>query len=493
MSVRLAVAIAFGGASLAACNGHSPAGPRTLASIAVTPNVSLAITDTQRFIAVGKDADGAVVAISPVWSVVAGGGVINNTGLFTAATVPGTFANTVQATSGRLSGTATVTVTTGPLAAITVSPTPVTLSISGTQQLTAVGKDAGDNVVALAPTWAVVAGGGSIAAVASVSGSGVVTGVAAGSATVTATSEGVSGTAAVTVAAGTGGGTLLLQENFADSAFAARGWYDNPAMPVTTAEHMPGATSALEIHLAPGAVYAPFGTSARHAFQPTPTLYVSYWVKYSTNWVGSGTMDHPHEFYVLSDLDGQYAPLANDWLTSYIETNFVNGVGTPRLSLQDNRAINATYGPLPMNLIGVTENRSVSGCNGVMETNLFSECYGSGTYNDKQFNRGGTAAFQNQPGGAGYKSHWNHVEVYLQMNSIVSGVAVPDGVAQYWFNGTLIIDRHDVVFRAGARTSFNFAQFVIGPYIGIGSRVDQYMWVDNLTLTTGDPRPAASR
>jgi hypothetical protein len=75
----------------------------------------------------------------------------------------------------------------------------------------------------------------------------------------------------------------------------------------------------------------------------------------------------------------------------------------------------------------------------------------------------------------------------------VSGVAVPDGVAQYWFNGTLIIDRHDVVFRAGARTSFNFAQFVIGPYIGIGSPVDQTMWVDNLTLTTGDPRPAASR
>jgi len=285
MSVRLAVAIAFGGATLAACNGHSPAGPRTLASIAVTPNVSLAISDTQRFIAVGKDADGAVVAISPVWSVVAGGGVINNTGLFTAATVPGTFANTVQATSerlsgaatvtvttgplaaitvsptpvtlsisgtqqftavgqdaggnvvaiaptwavvagggaitntglftaatvpgtfantvqatsGRLSGTATVTVTTGPLAAITVTPTPVTLSISGTQQFTAVGQDAGGNVVAIAPTWAVVAGPGTVGAVATVSGSGVVTGVAVGSATVTATSEGRSGTATLTV------------------------------------------------------------------------------------------------------------------------------------------------------------------------------------------------------------------------------------------------------------------------------------------------------
>src|SRR4029077_15398633 len=199
MSVRLAVAIGFGGATLAACNGHSPAGPRTLASIAVTPNVSLAITDTQRFIAVGKDADGAVVAISPVWSVVSGGGAINNTRLFTAATVPGTFANTVQATSGRLSGTATVTVPTGPSATITVPPTPVTLSISGTQQFTAVGQDAGGNVMAITPTWAVVAGGGAI------NNTGLFTAATVPGTfanTVQATSGRLSGTATVTVTTG---------------------------------------------------------------------------------------------------------------------------------------------------------------------------------------------------------------------------------------------------------------------------------------------------
>jgi len=286
---------------------------------------------------------------------------------------------------------------------------------------------------------------------------------------------------------GVSGGTVLLQENFADAAFAARGWYDNPDMPVTSAQHMPGATSALEIHMPPGAVYAQFGSAARHTFQPTSTLYISYWVKYSANWVGSASMDHPHEFYVLSNQDGQYAPLANDWLTAYIETNFVNGAGAPRLTLQDNLAINRNLGTTPLNLIGVTENRSVSGCNGIMETNLFSECYGSGTYNDKQFNRGGTVAFQAQPGAAGYKSNWNHVEVYEQMNSVVGGVGVPDGVLQYWFNGTLVIDRHDVVLRTGARPNLSFAQFVIGPYIGVGSPVDQYMWIDNLTIATRHP------
>jgi hypothetical protein len=59
---------------------------------------------------VGKDAGGNVVAIAPVWSVVAGGGAITGTGFFTAGTAPGTFINTVQANSGGISGFATVVV-----------------------------------------------------------------------------------------------------------------------------------------------------------------------------------------------------------------------------------------------------------------------------------------------------------------------------------------------------------------------------------------------
>jgi uncharacterized protein YjdB len=391
---------------------------------------------------------------------------------------------TVNAVFGGLSSVATATTgaSTAPIASVTLTPASGTVTVGNVQQVTATLKDASGNVLlGRVVTWT-----SSNTGVATVSGTGLVTGVAAGSATITATSEGRSGTASVTVSAATGGGSVLLQEDFADAGFAARGWYDNPGMTVTSAQHLPGSTSALEIHLAPGAVYAPFGTSARHAFQPSSTLYVSYWVKYSDNWVGSATPDHPHEFYVLSNLDGQYAPLADDWLTTYIETNFVGGAGTPRVSLQDNLAINRGMGTTPINLIGVTEQRSVSGCNGVMETNLFSECYGSGTYNDKQFNRVGTAVFQTQAG-AGYKGNWNHVEVYFQMNSIVNGVGVPDGVVQYWFNGVLAIDRHDVMFRTGARANLAFAQFVIGPYIGSGSPVDQTMWIDNLTLATQRP------
>jgi hypothetical protein len=88
----------------------------TLATITVTPNpLTINAGSTQQFAAVGRNASGNVVAITPVWSVVSGGGSISSAGLFTAGTTPGTFTNTITATSGSISGTATVIVTAGPL------------------------------------------------------------------------------------------------------------------------------------------------------------------------------------------------------------------------------------------------------------------------------------------------------------------------------------------------------------------------------------------
>ena len=135
-----------------------------LASITVAPDtVSLAIGATRQFVAVGKDAHGNVVDIpNRVWSVAAGGGTIDTAGLFTAGTTANSFAHTVTATSGSISGTASVTVTPGPLASITVSPPSSNLAIGAHQSFTAVGYDDYDNVVPIAPTWLVVGGGGTI-------------------------------------------------------------------------------------------------------------------------------------------------------------------------------------------------------------------------------------------------------------------------------------------------------------------------------------------
>jgi hypothetical protein len=280
--------------------------------------------------------------------------------------------------------------------------------------------------------------------------------------------------------------SVLLQESFEDEAFDSRGWYDNTGMATTTAQHIPGSTRALEARFATGATTPTWGGAARHLFQATPTLYVSYWVKYSDNWVGSGQAYHPHEFYVMSDQDGDYDGLASGWLVAYIEHNYQNG-GIPRLALQDNKAINTSYGtPLPKDLIDTTENRSTSGCNGVVERNVVTSCYNMPPwYNGKEFSAP-RVWFQPTPG-PGYKGNWNRVEVYFQLNSVVGGKGVPNGVLQYWFNGTLVIDRHDVLYRTGARATIKFRQFAIAPYIGDRSSVDQTMWVDDLTLATGRP------
>jgi len=277
-------------------------------------------------------------------------------------------------------------------------------------------------------------------------------------------------------------GTLLFQENFEDANLASRGWYDNTTVLLSTTEHIAGSNSSAQYRFLPGATNPTTGNAQRHKFTPSTSFYLSYYVKYSANWMGSNRAYHPHEFNTLSSLDGDYDGPSQNYLTLYIEQNYNNG-GRPRLAIQDNKSVNYGYGTLPNNLVGVTEDRSTGGCNGVVESNIFSECYDAGSYwyNDKQIT--GPVVFQPDPG-PGYKNDWNFVEAYFQLNTIANGVGQADGVMQYWFNGTLIIDRHDILFRTGAHPTLQFAQFLIAPYIGDGSPVDQSMFIDKLRVAT---------
>jgi hypothetical protein len=172
-----------------------------LATLTVTPDtVTLAVGATQHFTAVGKDTHGNVVAIPDrVWSV-CGGGTIDTSGTFTAGVTPGSFPAAVHVMSGSLIANASVVITTGPLATITITPSPVTLAIGATQQFTAVGKDSHNNVVPITPVWSVVASGGTIDPGTGIFTAGTVAGTFAG--TVKATSGSISSTAAVTVSPG---------------------------------------------------------------------------------------------------------------------------------------------------------------------------------------------------------------------------------------------------------------------------------------------------
>jgi len=117
---------------------------------------------------------------------------VNGSGLVTGVAAGSA---TITATSEGKSGTSALTVTAVPVASVTVTPSPASVQQGATVQLTATPKDANGNPL----SGRVVTWSSDNTAVATVNGSGLVTGVAVGSATITATSEGRSGTSAITV------------------------------------------------------------------------------------------------------------------------------------------------------------------------------------------------------------------------------------------------------------------------------------------------------
>jgi len=117
---------------------------------------------------------------------------VSGTGLVRGATAGSA---TITATSEGQSGTSAVTVTVAPVATVTVSPAAAAIQPGQTVQLTATTKDANGNILTgRTVTWV-----SNSNAAATVSSSGLVTGVATGTALITATSEGKSGGAAIAV------------------------------------------------------------------------------------------------------------------------------------------------------------------------------------------------------------------------------------------------------------------------------------------------------
>jgi len=273
---------------------------------------------------------------------------------------------------------------------------------------------------------------------------------------------------------------VQFTEAFADSNVAGRGWYDNTSVLLSTTEHAAGSTSSLQYTFNQGATSPTMGSALRKKFTATDSVYLGYWVKYSTNWVGSQKRYHPHEFHFMTTADGDWAGLSFDHLTAYIEQNG----GTPLLGIQDGSNVDQTR--IGVNLAAVTENRAVAGCNGSSD-GYPDNCYlaGSTYVNEKKW-RAASQYFGDTPGPF-YKNDWHLVEAYIKLNTISGGKGVNDGVVQYWFDGQLVIDRHDVLLRTGASPTMQFNQLVIAPYIGDGSPVTQSVWFDDLTVATGRP------
>lgn len=181
-----------------ACSGGDSSGPEQapIASIAVSPsNASLIAGETQQLAATlldnsGKALSGRTITWSssnPAVAAVTSGGLV--------ATIAAGGPITITASSGGKSGTASINVLAA-IASVTVTPPTLSVAPGASAQLTATPRDASGNPInGRSTSWS-----SSNPAVATVSASGVVTGVAVGSAvTITASSEGKSGTASVSV------------------------------------------------------------------------------------------------------------------------------------------------------------------------------------------------------------------------------------------------------------------------------------------------------
>jgi hypothetical protein len=274
--------------------------------------------------------------------------------------------------------------------------------------------------------------------------------------------------------------TVLVQENFEDLGFGARGWYDSTGGTLSTAEKY-GGTRSLECRFAAGGTQCTGGTPGRHLFQETDSVYVAFYIKHSPNWAGSGRAYHPHMFLLLTNEDTAWTGPAYTHLTAYIEENG----GFARLGIQDGRNIDESR--VGQDLTNVTEQRAVAGCNGSSD-GYPGDCYpmGSVHWNGKMW-RSGQAVFGDTVGTSTYKGNWHLVEAFVKLNTIAGGKGINDGVLRYWYDGAVVIDRTDVLLRTASHPGMKFNQFMIAPWIGDGSPVDQSFWIDTLTIATARP------
>ena len=174
--------------------------PTNRASVTVTPGTaSVPIGQTQALTAVAKDGAGNTLVGRPTtWSTSAATvATVSSVGLVTAVAQG---AATITATIEAQLGTSAITVAPVAVASVVVAPSSSNLTVGQSTTLTATPKDAAGNpLLGRTITWA-----SSQPAVATVSATGVVTAVAAGSANITAASEGKSAVGAVSVTADEG-------------------------------------------------------------------------------------------------------------------------------------------------------------------------------------------------------------------------------------------------------------------------------------------------
>ena len=182
-------------------------GPAAVATVSVDPATGIVFTNSSlQLTATMKDAAGTVLLGRAVtWStsdatkaVVTGAGLVSGVGVGTV---------TITATSETKTGSAALTVSLEPVGVVKISSPVTNITVGATATLSATTTNAGGvTLTGRTVTWT-----SSDPSKATITAAGVVTGIAVGSTTITATSEGISSTATVNVAAAASGAVVPIQ------------------------------------------------------------------------------------------------------------------------------------------------------------------------------------------------------------------------------------------------------------------------------------------
>jgi predicted amidohydrolase len=240
---------------------------------------------------------------------------------------------------------------------------------------------------------------------------------------------------------------VLFREAFDDDGLLQRGWYDGEKFDIARqGAHM--GDGCIAYHWKPGTTNPDSSSALRRLFEPTDTVYVRFFIRLSKGWGWTGRPFHPHLINILTTENDRYAGPAATHLTLYIEPQ----EGRLRLAAQDIQNRNTPH--------GLTQGPLRGGYNG----SFFDSK--EGLFNDDA---------------------WHCVEAFFRLNSLDIERDRPnaDGIARAWFDGKLVVDRHDVILRSTDFPEMKFNQFLLAPYFGPGLLPhEQTLWIDELVVGT---------
>jgi len=240
---------------------------------------------------------------------------------------------------------------------------------------------------------------------------------------------------------------VLFRESFDDDRLLERGWYDGRTFKISGQGTYAG-SGCIEYHWKPDTTSPDSSSGVRHLFAPTDTVLLRFYIKLSKGWGWTGRSYHPHLSHFMTTENSAYHGPASSHLTLYIEPQ----EGMLRLGATDMQNADMPH--------GLTQGPLRGGYNGMLYDSqevLFTD------------------------------AKWHCVEAMFKLNSLDVEKDKPnaDGIVRGWFDGKLVVDRNDVIFRTTDFPNMKFNQFLLTPYFGPGLLPhEQTLWIDELVVAT---------